>query len=123
MSVTPYNLFLELNKKVPAIIRRYDADAVGDALIKVTNAHKDKSIPELIKLVIKELNKFVDDKVTEKNESDTEKKVLSKLLKVFNSVSSPEQLESATKYHDLVLKKLNANSLHEFYGERGEIGD
>jgi hypothetical protein len=35
MSVTPYNLFLELNKKVPAIIRRYDADAVGDALIKV----------------------------------------------------------------------------------------
>ena len=104
-------------------MRRYDADAVGDALIKVTNAHKDKSIPELIKLVIKELNKFVDDKVTETNESDTEKKVLSKLLKVFNSVSSPEQLESATKYHDLVLKKLNANSLHEFYGERGEIGD
>ena len=123
MSVTPYNLFLELNKKVPAIMRRYDADAVGDALIKVTNAHKDKSIPELIKLVIKELNKFVDDKVTETNESDTEKRVLSKLLKVFNSVSSPEQLESATKYHDLVLKKLNANSLHEFYGERGEIGD
>ena len=125
MSITPYNLFLELNKKVPTIMRTYDADSVGDAIIEITNAHQDKSTPELIKLVIKELNKFVDDKISETIDSDidTDKQILSKLLKVFNSVSSPEQLKSAKKYHSLVLKKLGAKSLDEFYRERGEIGD
>lgn len=110
-------------KKVPNAVRKYGAEALGSAILRASR--KDTTdIEKLADAVIKSLKPKTNE---EKNKptltDDEEKQILSKLLKVFNSVSSPEQLKSAKKYHSLALKKLSAKSLDEFHGERGEIGD
>lgn len=117
-------VYNEVIKKVPTAIRKFGADALGSAIIKAIRSTDTTDIENLADEVIKSLNPKTNE---EKNKpiltDDEEKRILSKLLKVFNSISSPEQLKSAKKYYNLALEKLHAKSLDEFYRERGEIGD
>lgn len=116
-------VYKEVIKRIPTAIRKYGAEALGSAILRASR--KDTTdIEKLADAVIKSLKPKTNE---EKNKptltDDEEKQILSKLLKVFNSVSSPEQLKSAKKYHSLALKKLSAKSLDEFHRERGEVGD